>query len=157
MDNVCWRFITNNDTNLSVKNYDDGMIHAPLPAEMRNFIVKKKDGFPAYQLASVIDDNYYDIDLVRGRDLWPSTLAQHQLALELDMDRFSHIAFYHHSLLTGSSGEKLSKSAGATSVHYLRSQGKTPTDIYTFAAAMVGSNTTVTNWQQLAHIAKSLL
>lgn len=157
-ENACWRLITDNDAEISVRGYDGGITRAVQPAEMLNFIVKKKDGFPSYQLVSVIDDIYYGIDLiVRGQDLWPSTLAQQQLASALGLDGFGGIAFYHHPLLKEISGEKLSKSAGATSVHYLRGEGKKPADIYTLAAAMAGSKATVTNWQQLAELAKILL
>ncbi len=109
-----WRLITNNDV-LAVKDYNGNTIQAALPGDMKNFIVKKKDGFPAYQLTSVIDDLFYGIDLVvRGEDLWPSTLAQHTLASALGKaDDFGAISFYHHPLMMDASGQKLSKSAGA--------------------------------------------
>ena len=144
-----WRLITNNDV-LVVKDYSGNAIHAALPDDMKNFIVKKKDGFPAYQLTSVIDDLFYRVDLVvRGEDLWPSTLAQHALALALGKGAdFGAISFYHHPLITDASGEKLSKSAGATSVKYLRESGKTPAGIWTLIAAMLGK-ANVTSWQQL--------
>lgn len=104
---------------------------AGLPSEMTDFVVRKKDGYPAYQLTSVIDDLYFGVDLVvRGEDLRASTAAQQWLAGELGRDEFREIQFYHHPLMTGSNGEKLSKSAGATSVHYLRRQGLRPADIF---------------------------
>lgn len=104
---------------------------APLPAEMRDFVVRKKDGFPAYQLSSVVDDLHYGVDLiVRGQDLWASTVAQQYLSYSLDAEAFREIHFYHHPLLTEASGEKLSKSAGATSIQYLRRQGLAAAEIY---------------------------
>jgi glutamyl/glutaminyl-tRNA synthetase len=152
-EDACWRLITGNNAAPAVKNYIGGIIQAALPPEMDNFIVKKKDGFPSYQLASVIDDLFYGVDLVvRGEDLWPSTLAQHQLALALEKNNFNQIAFYHHLLLAETAGKKLSKSAGATSVRYLREDGKTPEDIYTIIARMLGINNSIANWQQLAGI-----
>ena len=98
-----------------------------LPAEMTDFVVRKKDGYPAYQLTSVIDDLYFGVDLVvRGDDLRASTAAQQWLAGELGFDEFRRIRIYHHRLLMTSGDEKMSKSAGATSVRYLRRQGVKP-------------------------------
>jgi glutamyl/glutaminyl-tRNA synthetase len=148
--NTSWRFITDNQTGIAVKNYHGEIINATLPAEMKNFIVKKKDGLPAYQLTSIIDDISFGVDLIiRGIDLWPSTLAQHQLAKALNQDKFKEITFFHHSLLMEAEGKKLSKSAGSTSIKNLRERGKTPADIYGIIAAMLSINEPVTNWQQL--------
>jgi glutamyl/glutaminyl-tRNA synthetase len=148
-----WRLITNNDM-LAVKDYNGNVIHAALPDDMKNFIVKKKDGFPAYQLTSVIDDLFYGIDLVvRGEDLWPSTLAQHALASAIGKgDEFGKVSFYHHHLIKDASGEKLSKSAGSTSIKYLRENGKSPAEIWGLVAGMLGK-TNVTTWQQLGEAA----
>ena len=118
---------------------------------MQEFIVRKKDGFPAYQLTSIIDDLQYGVDLVvRGEDLLPSTLAQQFLAAVLRRDAFREITFHHHPLLMASLGEKLSKSAGATSVQYLRKQGKTAAEIYTLIAGMLGKEEAYGSWQELA-------
>ena len=145
-----WRFVTGEES-IEVKSYNGEMISAALPTEMRNFIVRKKDGFPAYQLTSVADDLFYGADLiVRGNDLWPSTLAQHVLAKALGRDDFGNITFYHHPLLTTTSGEKLSKSAGDTSVKYLREHGSSPAVIYSMIAQMMGISGAINNWQQLA-------
>jgi glutamyl/glutaminyl-tRNA synthetase len=148
-----WRLHTNNHT-LTVNGYNRDGIMAALTQDMQNFIVKKKDGFPAYQLTSVIDDLLYGIDLVvRGYDLWPSTVAQHQLAAALGKGAdLQAINFYHHPLIMGTSGQKLSKSAGDTSVKYLRESGKTPADIFATIAGMLGK-TNISNWQQLGDAA----
>ena len=151
--NACWRLITSDKTKLEVKNYNGDKSAVALPGEMKNFIVKKKDGFPAYQLTSVVDDLFYGVDLiVRGEDLWPSTLAQHELSMALHRKEFQNIAFYQHPLLMGTSGQKLSKSAGATSVKYLRDSGKKPADIYRLIASMLGSNENINDWELLAGI-----
>jgi glutamyl/glutaminyl-tRNA synthetase len=138
--------------------WSGAMGRASLPAEMRDFIVRKKDGFPAYQLASVMDDLHFGVDLVvRGQDLWPSTLAQHFLARQLRQDAFGEIHFYHHPLLvepagtklSKSPGAKLSKSAGSPSILYMRGQGLKPADIYSMIARMTGKDFQAGSWQEL--------
>jgi glutamyl-tRNA synthetase len=157
-ENASWRFITGANNELAVINYNGGTVRSLLPAEMQNFVVKKKDGFPAYQLTSVIDDLFYGVDLiVRGDDLWPSSLAQQELACALGKTAFADIAFYHHPLIKDTSGQKLSKSAGATSVKYLRENGKTAKEIYAQMAALIGVGENAGNWQQLGEIISAVV
>jgi glutamyl/glutaminyl-tRNA synthetase len=148
---VSWRLDTVNNDKLTVKNYGRDVVSAVLPIEMKNFVVKKKDRFPAYQLTSVVDDVFYDVDfIVRGEDLWPSTLAQHALASALGKDKFQDISFYHHPLLMEAAGKKLSKSAGSTSIKYLRENGKKVSDIYQLIASMLLIPEKICSWEQLA-------
>jgi glutamyl-tRNA synthetase len=148
--NINWRLKTNDNDVVRVKGYKGEYQETFLPVEIQNFIVRKKDGFPSYQLTSVIDDLFFNVDLIiRGEDLWPSTLAQHQLAAALKQTSFNEITFYHHKLLNDAAGKKLSKSAGATSIKYLVENGKTPADIFTQIAAAIGFNLKVETWQQL--------
>ena len=150
---VSWRLLTREKTEISVRAYNSPAIHAQLPAEMHNIIVRKKDGNPSYQLTSLIDDLYYGVDLVvRGDDLWPSTLAQQEIAALLGRDEFSRIYFYHHPLITDQSGLKLSKSAGATSVKYLRENGMSASGIFMLIAGLLDANNPAQNWQQLAEL-----
>jgi glutamyl/glutaminyl-tRNA synthetase len=126
---------------------------AELPAEVRDFIVRKKDGSPAYQLTSVMDDLHFGIDMVvRGEDLRSSTLAQQWLALQLGQELgsgFEKIHFYHHALLMESEDRKLSKSAGATSVRYLRQQGRKPAEVFAMIAEMLEMDGRPGNWKDL--------
>lgn len=152
-DNISWRLITSPQNKLTIKTYNGVLIEETLPAEMYNFVVRKKDGFPAYQLTSVIDDLHYDVDLVvRGEDLWQSTLAQHQLAMALGADDFMRIAFYHHPLIKDADGNKLSKSAGATSIKYLREHGNNAADIYSLIGNILEANVPINNWDELAAV-----
>jgi glutamyl-tRNA synthetase len=124
-----------------------------LPVEMTDFVVRKKDGDPAYQLTSVIDDLHFGVDLVvRGDDLRDSTAAQQWLAEELGLDAFRNIQFYHHRLLLAAKDEKLSKSAGATSIRYLRRQGVKPREIYTMILQRLGSNASAAGWEEFYHL-----
>ncbi|WP_413670756.1 glutamate--tRNA ligase family protein [Mucilaginibacter sp. Mucisp86] len=146
-----WRLRTDNAVSLQIKTYNGTTIQTQLPAEMENFVVRKKDGFPAYQLTSVIDDLLYGVDLiVRGEDLWASTLAQIQLANVLGKQAFNDIVFYHHPLLLEADGKKLSKSAGSTSIRYLRHEGKNAEDVFMLISNLFSLPEKAINWQQLA-------
>lgn len=128
---VAWRLRTDNTKSIEVQTVENGIIGATLPPDVQDFIVRKKDGFPSYQLASVADDLHFGVNLVvRGEDLWSSTLAQLYLSQCLPDTTFGATYFHHHSLLSGADGSKLSKSAGATSIQYLRRQGLSPAAIW---------------------------
>lgn len=149
-ENVSWRLCTTGEEQVSVNTLSGETIKAVLPLSMSSFVVRKRDGFPAYQLTSIIDDEYFGIDLVvRGDDLWPSTLAQLYLASLLPGNNFQHSTFWHHPLLMADRDKKLSKSAGDTSIQFLRKQGKTPADIFTGIAGMLGYQMPVHNFQEL--------
>jgi glutamyl/glutaminyl-tRNA synthetase len=151
-ENVSWRLKTDADKQLSVKTLSGETVTTMLPASMRYFVVRKKNGYPAYQLASVMDDMFFGVDLiVRGQDLWDSTLAQHYLADYIGGREFKDIAFYHHPLLMAGD-TKLSKSAGDTSVKYLRGAGKTPADVFTIIGEMLGLNERINTWEELTAV-----
>jgi glutamyl/glutaminyl-tRNA synthetase len=134
---TAWRLYTD-DRELGLKTLNNGIIQNRLPATIKDFVVKKKDDHPAYQLASVVDDLHFGVDLiVRGEDLHPSTIAQHFLADVLGEGDFKNKTFCHHLLLMEDSERKLSKSAGSTSIKYLREQGKTAEDVYTEIGKML--------------------
>jgi glutamyl-tRNA synthetase len=147
MPDVAWRVRTDAQTELTMRMTDGSFRQSQLTEtswtgsldkSMNDFVVRKKDGLPAYQLTSLVDDLYYEVDLiVRGQDLWPSTLAQLYLAQLLPGGlAFSNSIFHHHVLFTDADGSKLSKSAGATSIQFLRQQGKSPSEIF----GMMGQN-----------------
>ena len=77
---------------------------------MGDFVIYKKDFTPAYNFASVIDDEDMGINLVvRGEDLKACTLAQRYLAKKLNFS-FYNANFIHHKLLL-KDDKKLSKSS----------------------------------------------
>jgi len=90
----------------------------PLAAVMPDFIIRKKDGVAAYQVASVADDLRLGTTLVvRGLDLLPSTTAQRWLAAQLpETSVFASpgVQFFHHPLILDATGHKLSKSTQAS-------------------------------------------
>lgn len=94
---------------------------SPENAGRGDFVVHRKDGAFAYQLACVVDDHDEGItEVVRGDDLIPSTPRQIALyrALGWDVPDFVHLP-----LVRGPDGERLAKRHGAISVRQLRDEG----------------------------------
>lgn len=119
--------------------------------EVDAFVVRQKNGFPAYQLASLADDEYFRINfIVRGADLWTSTLSQLYLAGLLGAACFQNATFWHHELVKGPDGEKLSKSKGAGSLHAWREAGESPAVLFRKASAMLELAERAENSEELA-------
>ena len=93
---------------LSIDENDE--LGRQVAAQMGDFVIYKKDFTPAYNFASVIDDEDMGVNLVvRGEDLLPCTLAQRYLAKRLNFN-FLNAKFIHHKLLLDGD-KKLSKSS----------------------------------------------
>jgi glutamyl-tRNA synthetase len=103
-------------------------------------VVRRRDGKPAYHIASLTDDMRDGVTLiVRGADLRPSTATQIFLAERLGWTEFAaRVEFLHHPLTLDERGGKLSKSAGALSLQALRQQGTPPESVFAFVAANLG-------------------
>jgi glutamyl-tRNA synthetase len=92
-----------------------------------DFVLKRRDGLYAYQLAVVVDDLYMRIDeVVRGADLLASTARQLQLIEALGG---SPPVYAHVPLMLDARGEKLSKRAPGLTLAELRSAGVTPAQV----------------------------
>jgi glutamyl-tRNA synthetase len=86
-----------------------------------DFVLKRRDGLYAYQLAVVVDDLAMGItEVVRGADLLASTARQIQLAEALGGQT---PAYAHVPLVLSASGEKLSKRDQPTTLRSLREAG----------------------------------
>lgn len=95
-----------------------------LSRDMGDPVVRTRRGVAAYQIASLVDDVTFGIDLiVRGEDLLPSSALQLHLAAVLGEEGFRKATFIHHPLLTDAVGSKLSKSQGAGSLKEMRKNG----------------------------------
>ena len=104
--------------------------------EAGDFVVRRKDGAAAYQLAVVVDDAAMEItDVVRGGDLLASTARQILLfrALGLPEPRFLHVP-----LMLGDDGERLAKRHGAVSLGELRARGVAPDRVVGWLASTCG-------------------
>lgn len=90
-----------------------------LTTQCGDFIVRRKDGAWAYQLAVVVDDALMGInEVVRGRDLLLSSPQQIYLARQLG---FTPPRFTHLPLLCNSAGQRLSKRDRSLDMESLRS------------------------------------
>lgn len=135
---IAWRIDTSNVR--STWQDSDGVSRSVNVDEcMRDFVVRRKDGVPAYQVASVVDDAYFGVNLiVRGADLIESTAAQIWLSSQLPHDPLGHCAFLHHGLLTDETGQKLSKSEGASSLRSMRLAGVGADELYRQFSPLLG-------------------
>jgi len=98
------------------------------PEKWGDAVIVRKDTPASYHLAVVVDDAAQGIThVVRGRDLYPATDLQRLLQVLLDLPE--HESYDHHPLVLDSTGRKLSKSLGDTSLRELRSGGATPVDV----------------------------
>lgn len=81
-----------------------------------DFVIWRRDDLPAYQWASVLEDDQHAIThILRGRDLIDSTAAQVHLAALLGLPSAQHVEVRHHDLVLDESGRKLSKSQSGSS------------------------------------------
>jgi len=91
-----------------------GRLKIPLSLSMEDFIIKRRDGLFAYNLAVVLDDIYQGItEIVRGADLIGSTGRQISLYEILNETPVSYI---HLPLAVDASGNKLSKQNHAPAI-----------------------------------------
>lgn len=152
---VAWRLDTRAAGNICV-NGMNGSMRYEFPQEMNDFVIRRKDGLPAYQLCSLADDEHFEVDLVvRGRDLLPSTLAQLYLAGLLGYKKFCSAVFVHHRLISDGNGKKMSKSEGAESVRYLRNKGSSPGQVFQLMAEKAGLGR-ISRWQDFRYLQEDI-
>ncbi len=94
-----------------------------------DFLVWRKDGFPAYELAVVADDHAMGItEVVRGADLLLSTARQLLIYRALG---WTAPAWAHAPLIVDAEGRRLAKRTAGLSIRELREAGRTPTEVLT--------------------------
>ncbi len=101
-----------------------------------DFVIRRNDGAPAYQIAVVVDDAAQGIgEVVRGADLVDSTPRQILLArlLDLPVPRYAHV-----SLALGPDGQRLAKRHGAVTLADRVAAGEGPEDVLAWMARSLG-------------------
>ncbi len=148
-----WRYRTPNQSQF-LQLFNEETLAYDFPVSLKDFIVRKRDGTPAYQLCSVVDDALFGINLVvRGVDLLESSIAQIALSHSLENNSYATAVHIHHALLTDEAGHKLSKSEGAESLHTLLKNGCTPSQLLSLLAQRCGINHPVSHWTDFTYSA----
>ena len=97
--------------------YDDALQGTQthrLESESGDFVIRRRDGLIAYQLAVVVDDEIQQVtEVVRGIDIIDSTARQIRLQQLLG---YSTPRYMHIPVITHANGDKLSKLTGAPAI-----------------------------------------
>ena len=102
----------------------DDRVCGSVTSVIDDFVVRRKDGVPAYNLAVVVDDAWQHVDeVVRGDDLLDGTPRQAWLADVLGLGSFTYA---HVPLVLGDDGERLAKRHGAVTLDDLAADGIGP-------------------------------
>ena len=111
-------------------------LHGSVAGLIDDFVVRRADGAPAYQVAVVVDDHDQSVDeVVRGDDLLDTTPRQVWLARRVGL---SVPAYAHVPLVLGPDGRRLAKRHGAVTLADLRARGVDPPQVLGAMAASLG-------------------
>jgi glutamyl/glutaminyl-tRNA synthetase len=137
---TAWRAHVPEEARIEFPDLGQGSLAVKLAHELGDFVVRKKDGVAAYQVASVVDDVRLGVTfIVRGLDLLPSTAAQLWLATLLPgTEPFRQARFFHHPLLLDEAGHKLSKSTQTGQQRGVLAEAAHPRVVYRAVARMLG-------------------
>jgi glutamyl-tRNA synthetase len=106
-------------------------IHGAQEGMVDDFVVRRNDGAPAYNLAVIVDDAWQGIgEVVRGDDLLESTPRQIFLAQALGLEP---PGYAHVPLVLGPDGARLAKRHGAVTLEALE-----PAAVLRWMAATLG-------------------
>lgn len=128
---VNWRFRVPDGERIE---FEDGYFGAQsfvAGEDFGDFLVWRKDGVPAYQLAVAVDDAAMQItEVVRGADLLKSTARQILLCRALNL---AEPAWHHCRLVVDERGERLAKRNDSLSLRKLRASGARPEELLSAA------------------------
>lgn len=86
-----------------------------------DFVVRRNDGVPAYNLATVVDDDHHGVtEVVRGSDLLAGTPRHIWLREVLDLREVEHA---HVPLMMNAVGQRLAKRDGSVTLSELATSG----------------------------------
>lgn len=122
-----WRFRVPKGRVVEFQDAVHGRMAIDVSTDCGDFVVAKKDGQPAYQLAVVVDDADFEInEVLRGDDLLTSTPRQLLLyeALGAETPSWAHVP-----LIVGQDGRRLAKRHGDTRIAWFRRRGIDPREL----------------------------
>lgn len=111
-------------------------LHGRYRGIVDDFVLRRGDGIPAYNLAVVVDDADQGVDqVVRGDDLLPSTPRQAYLAtlLGVNVPRYAHVP-----LVLNIDGRRLAKRDGAVTLADRQASGESPRQVFALLADSLG-------------------
>ncbi|NNE97323.1 MAG: tRNA glutamyl-Q(34) synthetase GluQRS [Acidimicrobiales bacterium] len=105
----------------------DDRNNGPQEFVVDDFVVRRNDGVPAYNLVVVVDDAAQGVTtVVRADDLLSSTARQILLAEALDLGRFTYA---HVPLVVNRTGDRLTKRDGAMTLPQIAEFGWSAADL----------------------------
>jgi glutamyl-tRNA synthetase len=111
-------------------------LQGPVERAIDDFVVRRADGAPAYQVAVVVDDDAQGVrEVVRGDDLLDTTPRQAWLARRLGL---AVPGYAHVPLVLGPDGERLAKRHGAVTLTDLAARGIGPPAVLGAMASSLG-------------------
>jgi glutamyl-tRNA synthetase len=114
----------------------DDRLRGALSAVIDDVVLRRNDGVPAYNLATVVDDADQGVEeVVRGDDLLSSTPRQAHLA---DLLGLTRPGWAHVPLVLGADGDRLAKRHGAVTMGDLAAEGVDGAALRSILAASLG-------------------
>ena len=121
---------------VTVKDGLAGYFTLDVQASVGDFLLGRRGGAPAYQLAVVVDDAMEGVtEVLRGDDLLPSTVRQWHVQEALGLP---HPTWIHVPLVLDEQGQRLAKRADSVSIAELRSRGADARGVVSWAAESAG-------------------
>jgi glutamyl-tRNA synthetase len=126
------------------------LLHGEVTGTVDDFVIRRTDGVPAYNLAVVVDDADAGIDqVVRGEDLLPSAVNQAFLASLLGHDPPTYA---HVPLAVNVAGRRLAKRDGPVTLSDLGRLGWEAADVLNMMARsldLIGPDESADLWRLL--------
>lgn len=114
----------------------DDRLHGHRAGVVDDFVIRRADGAPAYNLAVVVDDADQGVgEVVRGDDLLDTTPRQVLLCRWLDLPVPAHA---HVPLVLGPDGARLAKRHGSVTLEDQRRAGRSPARVLAAMGASLG-------------------
>lgn len=119
-----WRLRVPDGEEICFNDQRLGLQRAIAGRDFGDFIVWRKEGLPAYELAVVVDDAAMGItEVVRGEDLVKSTFRQLLVHWALGI---APPEYYHTPLIFDENGRRLAKRDGSFTLREMRERGLPP-------------------------------